>query len=42
MWRVGDYRDINRANWDAPAPVHATSPDDNVQGLVDDPALSSG
>ena len=39
---VDDYRDINRANWDERAPAHATSPDYNVQGFVDDPAFISG
>jgi SAM-dependent methyltransferase len=36
---MGDYRDINRANWDERAPAHATSPDYNVQRFVDDPAF---
>jgi SAM-dependent methyltransferase len=36
---MDDYRDINRANWDERAPAHATSPDYNLQGFVDDPAL---
>ena len=36
MARVDDCRDINRANWDERAPAHATSPDYNVQGFVDD------
>lgn len=39
MARVDDYRDINRANWDERAPAHATSPDYNVQGFVDDPSF---
>jgi 2-polyprenyl-3-methyl-5-hydroxy-6-metoxy-1,4-benzoquinol methylase len=39
--RVDDYRDINRANWDQRAPAHATSPDYNVQGFIDDPLLIS-
>ena len=39
MVRVDDYRDINRANWDERAPAHATSPDYNVQGFVDDPSF---
>ena len=39
--RTDDYRDINRANWDERAPAHATSPDYNVQGFVDDPAFIS-
>jgi 2-polyprenyl-3-methyl-5-hydroxy-6-metoxy-1,4-benzoquinol methylase len=38
MARVDDYRDINRASWDERAPAHATSPDYNVQGFVDDPS----
>jgi SAM-dependent methyltransferase len=37
MPHVDDYRDINRANWDERAPAHATSPDYNVQGFIDDP-----
>jgi SAM-dependent methyltransferase len=35
------YRDVNRASWDQRAPAHAASPDYNVQGFVDDPALIS-
>jgi SAM-dependent methyltransferase len=41
MQGVGDYRDINRANWDERAPAHAASPDYNVQGFIQDPALIS-
>jgi SAM-dependent methyltransferase len=41
MARVDDYRDINRASWDERAPAHATSPDYNVQGFVDDPSFIS-
>jgi 2-polyprenyl-3-methyl-5-hydroxy-6-metoxy-1,4-benzoquinol methylase len=41
MRRVDDYRNINRANWDERAPAHATSPDYNVQGFIDDPAFIS-
>jgi SAM-dependent methyltransferase len=39
MASVDDYRDINRASWDERAPAHATSPDYNVQGFVDDPSF---
>jgi SAM-dependent methyltransferase len=39
MQGVSDYRDINRANWDERAPAHATSPDYDVQGFIDDPAF---
>jgi 2-polyprenyl-3-methyl-5-hydroxy-6-metoxy-1,4-benzoquinol methylase len=39
MHGVEDYREVNRANWDERAPAHATSPDYNVQGYIDDPAL---
>jgi 2-polyprenyl-3-methyl-5-hydroxy-6-metoxy-1,4-benzoquinol methylase len=39
--RVDDYRNINRAHWDQRAPAHATSPDYNVQGFIDDPLLIS-
>jgi SAM-dependent methyltransferase len=35
------YRDVNRASWDQRAPAHAASPDYNVQGFIDDPALIS-
>jgi SAM-dependent methyltransferase len=38
---MDDYREINRANWDERAPAHATSPDYNLQGFVDDPAFVS-
>ena len=41
MRGVDDYRKINRANWDERAPAHATSPDYNVQGFIDDPAFIS-
>ena len=33
-----EYRDLNRASLEERAPAHAASPDDNVQGFVDDPA----
>ena len=39
MRRVDEYLNLNRANWDERAPAHATSPDYNVQGFVDDPAF---
>jgi SAM-dependent methyltransferase len=39
MHGVDDYRKLNRANWDERAPAHAKSPDYNLQGYVDDPAL---
>jgi SAM-dependent methyltransferase len=39
MHAVDDYRKLNRANWDERAPAHAKSPDYNVQGYIDDPAL---
>ena len=39
MHGVEDYRELNRANWDERAPAHAMSPDYNVQGYIDDPAL---
>jgi len=39
MRRVDEYLNLNRANWDERAPAHATSPDCNVQGFVDDPAF---
>jgi SAM-dependent methyltransferase len=38
---MDNYRDINRANWDERAPAHATSPDYNLQGFVDDPGFLS-
>lgn len=41
MQGVDDYRDINKASWDERAPAHAASPDYNVQGFIDDPALIS-
>jgi SAM-dependent methyltransferase len=39
MRRVDEYLNLNRANWDERAPAHATSPDYNLQGFVDDPAF---
>jgi SAM-dependent methyltransferase len=36
-----DYRTINRANWDERAPVHAASPDYDVESLVSDPGFLS-
>ena len=38
---VDDYQTVNRASWDERAPAHATSPDYNVQGFIDDPAFIS-
>ena len=38
---VDDYLEINRANWDERAPVHAASPDYNLKGFIDDPGLIS-
>lgn len=38
---VNEYRDINRANWDERAPVHAASPDYAVERFVDDPEFLS-
>ena len=39
MRRVDEYLNLNRANWDERAPAHATSPDYNVQGFVEDPSF---
>jgi SAM-dependent methyltransferase len=39
MHGVDDYQSFNRANWDERAPAHANSPDYNLQGYIDDPAL---
>jgi SAM-dependent methyltransferase len=41
MQSMEKYQDINRANWDERAPAHATSPDYNVQGFIDDPGFIS-
>jgi SAM-dependent methyltransferase len=39
---MADYRELNRANWDERAPVHAASPGYGVQRFVDDPDHLSG
>jgi 2-polyprenyl-3-methyl-5-hydroxy-6-metoxy-1,4-benzoquinol methylase len=37
MRNVDDYQTVNRASWDERAPAHASSPDYNLQGFIDDP-----
>jgi SAM-dependent methyltransferase len=39
--RVGDYRAINRANWDERAPAHAGSPDYAFERFIEDPGYLS-
>ena len=39
---MNDYRELNRASWDARAPAHAASADYAVQRFVDDPEFISG
>jgi SAM-dependent methyltransferase len=39
---MGDYRSVNRANWDERAPAHADSPDYAVARFLEDPAYLSG
>lgn len=34
---MSDYLKLNQANWDERAPLHAASPDYQVQMFVDDP-----
>src|SRR5438876_4652525 len=38
---MGDYRALNRANWDERAPAHAASPDYGFTRFVADPAYLS-
>jgi SAM-dependent methyltransferase len=38
----GDYRTVNRANWDERAPAHARSPDYAVERFIADPSFLSG
>jgi SAM-dependent methyltransferase len=38
---MGDYLDVNRANWDERAPAHAASPDYAVERFVSDPSFLS-
>ncbi len=38
---MGDYRSVNRANWDERAPAHAASPGYAVDRLVSDPEFLS-
>jgi SAM-dependent methyltransferase len=38
---VTDYRDVNRANWDERAAVHAASPEYGLDRFVADPAFLS-
>ncbi|MFF0339004.1 class I SAM-dependent methyltransferase [Kribbella sp. NPDC004875] len=39
---MGDYRDVNRANWDERVPAHVASPDYHVKEFLDDPSYLSG
>jgi SAM-dependent methyltransferase len=38
----GDYRNLNRRNWDERAPAHAASPDYAVARFIEDPTFISG
>ncbi len=38
---MGDYRVLNRANWDERAPAHAASPDYGVERFIADPTFLS-
>jgi SAM-dependent methyltransferase len=38
----GDYRTVNRANWDERAPAHARSPDYSVERFIADASFLSG
>ncbi|HEY4997137.1 MAG TPA: class I SAM-dependent methyltransferase [Solirubrobacteraceae bacterium] len=39
---TGDYRSLNRANWDERAPAHAASPDYSLASFREDPSFLSG
>src|SRR6516164_3812483 len=38
---MGEYQDVNRANWDAHAPIHAASPDYAIDRFLADPEFVS-
>ena len=38
---MGDYRDVNRANWDERVPAHVASPDYHVAQFEEDPSYLS-
>jgi SAM-dependent methyltransferase len=39
---MAEYWEINRANWDQRAPIHAASQTYDLQRLIDDPSILSG